>query len=148
MWNNGHDAYLESRVLAADPVELVSLLYRACTQAVRDAREHLAAGRIGERSRAVTKAHEILTELAGALDHKRGGEISRRLVELYDYMQRRLLEANMRQSDEPLVEVLGLLNTLSEAWEGVMRESKPATAVESPWAQSQESGGAAHAWNF
>ena len=148
MWNNGHDAYLESRVLAADPVELVSLLYQACTQAVRDARELLAEGRIGERSRSVTKAHEILTELAGALDHKRGGEISRRLVELYDYMQRRLLEANLQQSDEPLVEVLGLLNTLSEAWEGVKQESKPAVAVESPWAQSQESAGAAHAWNF
>ena len=27
MWNNGHDAYLETRVLTADPIELVNLLY-------------------------------------------------------------------------------------------------------------------------
>ena len=46
MWNSGHDAYLESRVLTADPIELVNLLYQACTQAVREARYHLAAGRI------------------------------------------------------------------------------------------------------
>jgi len=44
MWNNGHDAYLESRVMTADPVELINLLYQACTQSVRAARAHLAGG--------------------------------------------------------------------------------------------------------
>jgi flagellar protein FliS len=106
MWNNGHDAYLESRILAADPVELVTLLYQACQHSVREAREHLAAGRTGERSRAISKACQILIELAGALDRTRGGEISERLSQLYDYMQRRLLDANMQQRDEPLAEVL------------------------------------------
>ena len=38
MWTDGHDAYLESRVLTADPIELVNLLYQACTEAVRGAR--------------------------------------------------------------------------------------------------------------
>jgi len=150
MWNNGHDAYLEGRVLAADPVELVNLLYQACRQAVRDAREHLGAGRIGERARAISKACEILIELAGALDHERGGEISQRLAQLYDYMQRRLLEANLRQSDEPLVEVLSLLTTLAEAWENVKVSAKPAAEASSPWSQPPEgaAAGAAHAWSF
>src|SRR5215471_8847628 len=79
MWNNGHDAYLESRVLSADPVELVNLLYQACTQAVRDARYHLAKGDIGERSRAINKACEILMELNSSLDRIQGGEIAARL---------------------------------------------------------------------
>ena len=122
MWNNGHDAYLESRVLTADPIELVNLLYQACTQAVREARLHLAEGRIAERSREINKACQIVIELAVFLDHERGGEISRRLALLYDYMQRRLLEANMQQSDEPLADVLGLLSTLSE---GMGRHSNP-----------------------
>jgi len=150
MWNNGHDAYLESRILAADPVELVNLLYQACRQAVRDAREHLAAGRIGERARAISKACEILIELASSLDVARGGEISQRLGQLYDYMQRRLLEANMQQSDVPLVEVLGLLNTLGEAWEGIHDPPKPAAESQSPWSQAPETARAAveHAWSF
>ena len=38
MWDNGHDAYFETRVLTADPLELVNMLYQACTQAVKDAR--------------------------------------------------------------------------------------------------------------
>src|SRR5262245_43272704 len=109
MTRNPHDAYLESRILSAEPVELIRLMYQACTRAVRDARHYLASGEIAERSRSVSKASEILLELAGSLDHERGGEVSQKLVRLYDYMQRRLIEANFRKSDEPMAEVLGLL---------------------------------------
>ncbi|MGD0774652.1 MAG: flagellar export chaperone FliS [Candidatus Solibacter sp.] len=137
MFNSGHDAYLESRVLTADPIELVNLLYQACTQAVREARRHLAEGRIAERSREINKACEIVIELATSLDYERGGEISQRLALLYDYMQRRLLEANMQQSDAPLADVLGLLSTLAEAWAGIGKaEAKPKPVAESPWVQS------------
>ena len=149
MWNKGHDAYLESRILAADPVELVNVLYQACRQAVREAREHLAAGRIGERARAISKACEILIELSGSLDVARGGEISQRLGQLYDYMQRRLLEANMHQTDQPLTEVLGLLNTLGEAWEGIHSPARPPVQPPTPWSQAPEASRAAeHAWSF
>jgi len=146
MWNSGHDAYLESRVLTADPIELVNLLYQAGMQAVREARRHLAAGRIAERSREINQACAVVIELSTALDHERGGEISQRLALLYDYMQRRLLEANMQQSDAPLADVLGLLSTLAEAWTAIrtpepMPEQKPEPkpepkpVAESPWSQ-------------
>jgi flagellar protein FliS len=154
MWNSGHDAYLENRVLTADPIELVNLLYQAGMQAVREARHHLAAGRIAERSQQINQACAIVIELTTALDHERGGEISRRLALLYDYMQRRLLEANMQQSDAPLAEVLGLLSTLSEAWAEIRKpedtpEEQP-VVVESPWAQpvAQETGYAAQRWSL
>ena len=148
MWNNGHDAYLESRVLSADPVELVNLLYQAATQAVRDARYHLAKGDIVERSRSINKACEILMELNSSLDRKQGAEIAMRLAQLYDYLLSRLLEANMQQTDAPLAEVLSLLTTLSEAWEGV-RPAAAAAVPDNVWAQSpaQESY-ASHGWSL
>ena len=135
MWQNAHDAYLESRVLSADPLELVHLLYEAAIAAVREARRYLAEGEIAARSRSITRAFGILQELVAALDHDRGGEISGRLAQLYDYMQRRLLEANFQQTDQPLAEVLGLLATLAEAWQGVKRQTQPAAPPENPWAQ-------------
>jgi flagellar secretion chaperone FliS len=130
---NAHDAYLEGRILSAEPLELVRMLNQGCTVAVKDARRQLAAGKIEARGRAVVKAWEILAELAGALDHEQGGDISFRLGQLYDYMQRRLLEANMQQSDGPLVEVLSLLATLSEAWDGLKPAAKPSVEAENPW---------------
>jgi flagellar protein FliS len=136
MWQNARDAYLENRILSADPVELVHLLYQACTTAVGDARRHLAAGEIMARSRSISKACKILLELASSLDHEQGRDYSRRLAQLYGYMHRRLLEANFQQSDEPLADVAGLLETLTEAWEAVRRDAQPASHTATPWMQS------------
>ena len=116
-------------MLSATPLELVHLLYRGAIEAVQDARHELSDRRIVERSRAISKACAILTELSAALNHEAGGELASRLGALYEYMQRRLLEANLQQSDPPLGEVLSLLATLAEAWAEI---SKPATEPESP----------------
>ena len=150
MWNSAHEAYVESRVLSADRLELVRLLYEAAMSAVLDARRHLAEGAIAERSRAISKAWEILVELDRALDHTRGGEISTRLAALYEYMQRRLMEANFRQSDGPLVEVLGLLSTVAEGWEGIRAEPPVPRVHENPWGAPDESaaGYPSQAWTL
>ena len=116
---NAHDAYLETRVLSADRLELVRLLHQACIGAVRDARRHLAARDIAARTGCISRAHAILLELSSSLDAKAGGQLAARLGGLYDYMQRRLLQSNFEQSDAPLAEVLGLLSTLAEAWDGI-----------------------------
>ena len=138
MWGNAHEAYLESRIESADPIQLVRLLFQGACVSVREARNCLVAGRITERSRAISKAHAILAELTASLDHGKGGDLSARLARLYDYMMRRLLEANFRQADEPLVEVLGLLTTLSEAWDGIQQQMEPAEPVAAPWPASRE----------
>jgi flagellar protein FliS len=116
MWSDAHSAYLESRVLSADPIELVRLLYRAAMDAVRDARRRLEAGEVQQRAQAINKSSEVLLELMQSLDFERGGELAGRLAQLYEYMLRRLTEANFKRADAPLAEVLALLTTLSEGW--------------------------------
>jgi flagellar secretion chaperone FliS len=118
------DAYLESRVLTADPLELVRMVYRAAVEATRRARAHLAGGRIAERSREICRALALISELSGSLDHTRGGALSAGLAQLYDYLQRRLLEANAHQKAEPLAEVERLLVTLLAGWERIRPASE------------------------
>jgi len=152
MWQNPRDAYLENKILSASPLGLIRLLYQGASSAVRDARRHLAAGEIRERARAISKACGILIELAGVLDHTHGGDLSRRLAALYLYMHRRLTDANLQQSDAPLAEVLGLLATLSEAWETLDAEQNTArtatAAAAGPWAQPPEPASCGHGWNL
>ena len=88
-----HDAYLENRILAAPPLELVCILYQAAQNAVRDGRTHLAAGNIAARSASISRAIEIMAELAASLDHQAGGDLSRELAGLYSHMQRQLVKA-------------------------------------------------------
>ena len=111
--------YLENEILQADPVKLVRILYRGAIDAVQAARMHLRNGAIRERSGQITKALEIIHELLRSLDHARGDNISRRLADLYVYMTGRLIEANVKQLDEPLAEVTLLLTTLLEAWSSI-----------------------------
>ena len=111
-------SYVEEEVLSADPITLVRLLYRGAIEAVEAARQRLAERDIFGRSRAISKAVDILGELVASLNHQEAPEVSRQLVELYDYMQRRLLAAHFEQADAPLAEVLQLLRTLAEAWNG------------------------------
>ncbi|MCD6030828.1 MAG: flagellar protein FliS [Thermomicrobiales bacterium] len=151
MSHTGHDAYLEGRILSADPLELVRLLYQGCSDAVREARRRLADGDIAGRSRAITRAYEILAELIYSLDRERGGEIGERLALLYDYMQRRLIEANCRQEDAPLAEVVSLLATLGEAWESVQQQTRPAAETANPWGQTPAAEPevvGSHAWSL
>jgi flagellar secretion chaperone FliS len=112
-----HEAYLEGQILTADPLELVRALYRSAIDAVRSARVELAQGNIAERARYICRAVSIVGELAGSLDHERGGSLSRRLAELYDFVLRRLTDANRWQKAEPLSEAEGVLVTLLEGWE-------------------------------
>jgi flagellar protein FliS len=136
MFQSAHDAYLESRVLSAEPLELVHMLYQGAIGAVQDARHNLADGKIMERSRAITKACTILAELTVALNQEAGGELAKRLASLYDYMRRRLLEANFRQSDEPLGEVLGLLATLAEGWAEIRKRQETPATTNGLWSEA------------
>jgi flagellar protein FliS len=112
-------AYLETRILSADPVELVSILYEYATISVQDARQSLATGDVPGRARAVTKAIAIVGELEGSLNREQGGDIAANLGRLYPYMRDRLTHANIMQKDEPLAEVEALLKTLGDGWKEI-----------------------------
>jgi flagellar protein FliS len=109
--------YLEEEVLAANPLQLVRLLYRGALDSITAARRHLRLGEIRSRSGAISKTMAIVTELSRSLDRQQSGELSHHLEELYSYVQSLLIEANVSQSDPPLAEAETLLSTLLEAWE-------------------------------
>jgi flagellar protein FliS len=156
MWRNAHDTYLEERILSADPAELIQMLYQAALTAVADARRHLAERQILPRARSISKACNVLVELNTSLDFERGGEIAVRLSQLYGYMHRRLVAANLRQNDELLAEVSGLLSTLMEGWDavkaGLQQESPRETPRSTPWMSAafaeQEFAAASSSWSF
>lgn len=127
------DHYLRNEVMSADPLKLVRMLYRAAIEAVSAARARLGEGDIRGRSHEITRALRILHELLRALDRERGGEMAARLAQLYTYVSSRLIEANARQSDEPLAEVERLLSTLLEGWSAI-RAATPAAEEPSEYA--------------
>jgi flagellar protein FliS len=127
--------YFEQMILSASPVEIIDLLYQKAIRTLRDAREHLLAGRIAERSAAVGTVLSLLSELISSLDFDAAPELAGQLNALYVYMQTRLVDANMKQEEGPLLEVVMLLTTLGEGWAGIVAAGKAGTES-AAWAQA------------
>lgn len=122
--------YMEDDVLEAGGCRLVILLYENALTAVQQAQVHLQKGEIRERSRMITRASEMLNELALSVDHDAGGELGKNLVELYEYLQSLLQKANSEQIEEPLTEAAELIETLLEAWRSCDLEASAAAAAQ------------------
>ena len=116
MRNHGYQSYFDNEVLAASPLKLIQLLFSAALDSIASARRHLRRGDILARVRAINKALRIVTELSRCLNHEVGGDLSRRLAEIYAYVIRLLIEANATQREAPLADAERLLSTLDEAW--------------------------------
>lgn len=112
--------YRANSVLTASPGQLVLMLYDGALKAMALAKEAFAspdtARRIENINTQLLKAQAILTELQNGLNLDAGGEFARTMHRLYDYHNRRLLEANVRKQVEPVIEVERLVRELRDAW--------------------------------
>ncbi len=113
---------VDARVEDADGHRLVTLLFEGATERINGARAALLAGDMARKGELIGKAVTILGGLRETLDMEAGGELAANLDALYGYMQRRLLEAHVKNEGEGLEEVVGLLRPLAEAWAAVPEE--------------------------
>jgi flagellar protein FliS len=113
--------YRANAILTASPGQLVLMLYDGALKALALSREAFARPehdirRIAVINEQLMKAQAILGELQSGLDMDAGGEFARTMSSLYDYHNRRLLEANLRKREEPVIEVERLVRELRDAW--------------------------------
>jgi flagellar protein FliS len=134
-----YQAYRENSLIGGSPAQLVVALYEGAIEATRNAASCLESGDIWGRSKAISKATNILTELLISLDSESGVQITSNLKRLYAYMQSQLLEAHVKKSKEPLKEVEKLLTTLAGAWRVVAEKTASIADVAVAEAQVDDS---------
>ena len=123
---------LETGIASASPHKLIVMLYDGALVALRTARANMAAGNIPAKGIAISKAITIIDNgLRVSLDKEAGGIIAENLDALYDYMGRRLFQANLQNDVAIVDEVHGLLADLREAWAAIgdKVQHAPATAT-------------------
>ncbi len=126
--------YRANAVLTASPGQLVLMLYDGALKAMDLAREALQNAPENPRSietinTQLQKAQAILSELQSGLNLEAGGEFARTMHRLYDYHNRRLLEANIRKDAGPIIEVERLVRELRDAWAQMLAQ-QDTTSVE------------------
>ncbi len=111
-------SYKETKIKTANQGKLIVMLYDGAIKYLNLALDSMdeTDKHYDEISNNIIKVQDIVTELMVSLDFERGGEISKNLFSLYVFMNRQLLEANVRKSINPLGEVKALLLELRSAW--------------------------------
>ncbi|MDO9421298.1 MAG: flagellar export chaperone FliS [Herminiimonas sp.] len=127
---SGANAYakvgMETGVVAANPHKLIVMLFEGAQIALNNALQHMQAGNIPERGKALSKAIAIIENgLRASLDKTVGGELVLNLDSLYEYMNKQLLLANLQNKPEFIQEVQALLRDIQGAWEEIAPKSAP-----------------------
>ena len=124
---------IESGVVAADPHKLIAMLYQGALLAIANARNAILRKDIAAKGAAISKAILIIEEgLKTSLDRKVGGALAQNLADLYDYMENRLLQANLNNDSRILDEVAQLLNDLKTAWDEIRPQGHAPRAEAAP----------------
>jgi len=117
--NNGYDTkagnqYRKDATFRSTPEELTLMLYNGIIKFIMQAQAAVENNDIKKAHDSIIRAEDIISELRSTLDMNY--EISKNLLLLYDYMHRRLIEANIKKDMDILEEVLGLAKDLRDIW--------------------------------
>ena len=124
---NGLKAYqqvnTQTSITDADSHKLVQLLLDGAIERINMAKGRIEAKDYAGKGNLINKTMEIVGTLKGSLNFEQGGELAGNLEALYDYMERGLLEASVRNDIEKLDEIADLLRTVKDGWEGIREEA-------------------------
>lgn len=120
-YNNAASVYGNARIQTATQAELVLMLYEGVIKFSNLAIMAIEKNNIEKANTNIKKAKNIILELESTLDHKY--EISKDFDIIYDYIDRRLTQANIKKDKEILEEVLVHLRTVRDTWKEVMKRT-------------------------
>jgi flagellar protein FliS len=126
--NNGFNQYKESSIKTSTPEELTLMLYNGLVKFLMQAQNAIETNNIEKANNSILRAQAIIKEFQATLDMNY--EVSEGLDSLYDYMYRRLIEANLKKDVSIVEEILGYSKELRDTWAQAMKIAKhsvPAT---------------------
>ena len=122
MINNPYDKYRSNAINTATGEELTLMLYDGALKFCNQALAAMEAKDFLKTNTLITKVQNIVREFQVTLD--KSHEISNQLDQLYEYLHRRLIEANLKKDAEILIEVRDHIRSLRDTWKEAMKLSK------------------------
>lgn len=120
--NQPHQAYKQNSVNTASPGELTLLLYNGCLKFIKLAKKAIEDNQVEQRNENLLKAQNIVQELMVTLNMD--VEVSHNLMQMYDYLHRRLVEANLKNDTQILEEVESFVMEFRDMWKEVIQSTR------------------------
>ena len=120
------EKYRETTFTTQSQGQLVVMLYDGAIRFLKIAREKLEEEDYAGKGIYIGKAQDIISELNNSLDMDAGGELSKNLRALYNFLYRHLNQANMDRDVEKIGDCIEILEQLHGAWEDVAEKEPSA----------------------
>ncbi len=120
---SGYQAYKKVQVQTADQGQLILMCYDGAIKFLNQALVAMQKGDAAGKTNFLTRTQNILWELTSSLNYETG-EVAHNLDALYNYMIRRLIDADFHDKPEAVNEVIGHLTDIKSAWEAIILKSR------------------------
>ena len=118
----GYAAYKNNSIKTASPAELTLMLYEGAIKFCNIAIMGINEKDIEKTHNNIKKVEDIITEFQCTLDMRYA--VAQDFNNVYEYLNQRLVEANISKDKEILEEVLGHLRSMRDTWKEVIRLTK------------------------
>ncbi|MCF8720352.1 flagellar export chaperone FliS [Nitrospina gracilis] len=116
----GPNQYQINEVSTSNQGKLILMMYDGAMRFVTMAMESMDQNDIARKSAYIQKSRDIVNELMVALDTDRGGEVTRNLERLYQFVLRQLTHANIKNDKAALQSILRVMAPLRAAWDQIL----------------------------
>ncbi|BDM63795.1 flagellar protein FliS [Shewanella sp. NFH-SH190041] len=110
---------LDSEIAIASPHRIIQLMFSGALERLAQSRYAIEQGDVVNKGIFIGKAIGIINGLNNSLNMEDGGEIAINLNALYDFLLRRISEANMNNDARAIDDVMDILRTLKEGWDAI-----------------------------
>ena len=119
---NPYAQIMDDSVMTATKEELTLMLYEGAIKFCNQAIAAVEKEDFAKSNQLILRVEDIVREFQITLDHQ--FPISKQFDALYDYMHRRLVEANMKKDIEMLGEVRDMFREFRDTWKQAMKMAK------------------------
>lgn len=130
MYNNNLAQYKKVEVETTDSLKLIIMLYEGAINFLEQAKLRMDENKVADKGILISKVMAIVSELQGALNMNKGGDVANNIDRIYSYLRERLMEANSKNDKAIIDEILQHLRTLKQAWVQVREKESAAPETE------------------
>jgi len=123
-YGNAFNTYKNNSVNFASKDQLLLMLVDGAVKFSKIGRQAILDKDVKKAHENIIKTQNIFYELMATLDVARGGEWAQNLMNIYEFITRRLTDANIKKSVEIMNEIIPLIEDIRETWNEAYKLSK------------------------
>ncbi|KZL94061.1 flagellar export chaperone FliS [Clostridium magnum] len=121
---NAYNAYKTNSVNYASKDQLLLMLVEGAVKFAKIGRQAILDKDVKRAHENIVKTQNIFYELMATLDVNKGGEWAKGLMSVYEFITRRLMDANIKKDVEIMNEVIPLIEDIKDTWEQAYKVAK------------------------